>query len=135
MIVLDSSAAVEWLLGLPLADAVAQRLSHAESIHAPALLDVEVAHVVRRYAAEGEISERRDAEALEALADLDAVRYSHEMLLPLIWRLRHNLTAYDAAFVALAAVLGASLVTTDAVMARVRWPLQGDAPYQVDHIG
>ncbi|WP_419944488.1 type II toxin-antitoxin system VapC family toxin [Candidatus Poriferisodalis sp.] len=134
MIVLDSSAAVEWLLGLPLADAVAQRLSQAESIHAPALVDVEVAHVVRRYAAEGEISDRRGTEALEALADLDAVRYSHEMLLPLIWRLRHNLTAYDAAFVALAAVLGATLVTLDAGMARARWPLQGDALFGVDHI-
>lgn len=122
MIVLDSSAAVEWLLGLPLADAVSDRIVPADSLHAPALLDIEVAHVVRRYAAAGEIDDRVGERALLALADLDVVRYTHELLLPLIWRFRHNLTAYDAAFVALAAVLDAPLVTLDGRVAEAPWP-------------
>lgn len=122
MIVLDSSAAVEWLLGLPLADEVADRVLSADSVHAPALLDVEVAHVVRRYAASGQITAQTGERALSALAELDAVRYTHELLLPLIWRLRNSLTAYDAAFVALAAVLDVPLVTLDARIARAPWP-------------
>ena len=106
MIVVDSSAAVEWLLGLPLADAVADRIVSADSLHAPALLDIEVAHVLRRHAAAGEIGDRAAERALQALADLDMVRHTHELLLPLVWALRHNLTAYDAAFVARAPAAG-----------------------------
>lgn len=122
MIVLDSSAAAEWLLGLPLADQVGDRIMATDSLHVPALLDVEVAQVVRRYAASGEITAQTGERALNALADLDAVRYTHELLLPLIWRLRNNLTAYDAVFVALAAVLDVPLLTLDARMARATLP-------------
>ena len=134
MIVVDSSAAVEWLLGLPLADAVAERIVAAESVHAPALLDVEVAHVVRRYAAAGEISPGAGERALGALGELDVVRHTHEMLLPLIWRLRHNLTAYDAAFVALAAVLEAPLVTLDERIASAPWPRLAGRRAEIDLI-
>ena len=122
MIILDSSAAAEWLLGLPLADQVGNRIMATDSLHAPALLDVEVAQVVRRYTASGEITAQTGERALSALAELDAVRYTHELLLPLIWRFRSNLTAYDAAFVALAAVLDAPLLTLDARMARAPLP-------------
>ena len=132
MIVLDSSAAVEWLLGLPLADAVSDRIVSADSLHAPALLDIEVAHVVRRYAAAGEIADLVGERALVALADLDVVRYTHELLLPLIWRLRHNLAAYDAAFVALAAVLDAPLVTLDARVAHAAWPRVASREVNID---
>lgn len=132
MIVLDSSAVVEWLLGLPLASEVADRIEGADSLHVPALLDVEVAHVVRRYASAGDISAQTGERALEALADLDAVRYTHEPLLPLIWRFRHSLTAYDAAFVALAVLLDAPLVTLDARLARVPWPQLSDSPIVVE---
>ena len=118
MIVLDSSAVVEWLLGLPLADDVADRITAADSLHVPALLDVEVAQVVRHYAASGEITPQTGERALKALAELDAVRYTHELLLPVIWKLRDNLTAYDAAFAALAAALDAPLVTLDTRLAR-----------------
>ncbi len=122
MIVLDSSAAVEWLLGLPSAGAVSDRIVSADSLHAPALIDVEVAHVVRRYTAAGEISDAAAERALLTLADLDMSRYTHELLLPLIWGLRHNLTAYDAAFVALASVVDAPLVTLDTRIAQAPWP-------------
>ena len=134
MIVVDSSAAVEWLLGLPLAGAVADRIVSADSLHAPALLDIEVAHVLQRYAAAGEMSDQAAERALEALADLDMVRHTHELLLPLVWTLRHNLTAYDAAFVALAAALEAPLVTLDTRIAQAPWPRLAGGRIEVDLI-
>lgn len=134
MIVLDSSAVVEWLLGLPLADEVADRIIAADSLHVPALLDVEVAQVIRRYAASGEITAQTGGRALTALAELDAVRYTHELLLPLIWKLRDNLTAYDAAFAALAATLNAPLVTLDTRLARAISTEMSGQPITVDLI-
>ena len=113
MIVLDSSAVVEWLLGLPRADAVGARILAADSLHAPALMDIEVAQVMRRYTAAKEIAADTGERALNVLRDLDLNRYTHESLLTTIWKLRHNLTAYDAAFVALAGVLDAPLITLD----------------------
>ena len=103
-------------------------------MHAPALLDVEVAQVVRCYATIGEINDRVAARAIGTLSDFDAQRYTHDLLLPLIWKLRHNLTAYDAAFAALAAVLDATLVTCDARMARTPWPLVLGRPISIDLI-
>lgn len=118
MIVLDASAAVEWLLGLPRAGQVAARLTDPrESLHAPHLLDVEVAQVVRRLATRGLVGSDRGRQALEDLADLDVVRHPHDVLLPSMWRLRHNLSAYDGAYVALAEALDAPLVTLDARLA------------------
>lgn len=111
---LDASAVVEWLLDLPLAREVTTRISpESETLHAPHLLSVEVTQVVRRYVAIGDLTPQRGAEALTDLADLDVVHYPHEPLLPTIWRLRSNLTAYDAAYVALALALDAPLVTLD----------------------
>lgn len=116
--VLDASAVVEWLLGLEHADVVDARIADQEEIlHAPHLLSVEVAQVVRRYVAAGEIVAERGAQAMTDLADLDLERHPHEVLLPAIWRLRHNLTAYDAAYVALAQALDTPLVTLDARLA------------------
>lgn len=118
MIVLDASAVVEWLLGLPHAVAVAERIGEAEqSLHAPHVIGVEVAQVVRRLSARGAVSDDRGAAALADLADLDLIRYAHEPLLPAIWQTRANLTAYDAVYVALAEALDAPLVTCDARLA------------------
>ncbi len=124
MIVLDASAVVEWLLRLPLADAVEARMGppDAVSMHVPHLLAVEVSEVVRRFAAAGELSATRAAEALADLADLDAHRHPHEPLLPIMWELRANLTAYDATYVALASVLDAPLVTLDRRLADAPGP-------------
>lgn len=120
MIVLDASAALELLLRGRAADAVAERVFRAgESLHAPHLLDVEVAQVVRRYWLAGELSGERGREALQDLADLRIERYPHEPLLPRIWALRHNATAYDAAYLALAEALDAPLLTRDARLASV----------------
>ncbi len=98
----------------PAADAVESRLfAPGETLHAPHLLDGEIAQVIRRYAANGEIDGERGRLALEDLADFPLRRYPHDLLLPRIWSLRNNLTAYDAAYGALAEALGAPLSTCD----------------------
>jgi predicted nucleic acid-binding protein len=76
-----------------------------------------VAQVVRRLVASRNIAPARGREALDDLATLDLVRHGHDALLPAIWRLRANLSAYDAAYVALAEVIDAPLVTLDAALA------------------
>lgn len=82
-------------------------------MHAPHLIDVEVAQVIRRYAAKGEMDNARGRAALEDLADFPLRRYPHDVLLPRVWELRSNLTAYDAVYVALAEALDAPLLTRD----------------------
>ena len=115
MIVVDASAMLEVLLGTATGALVEDRLlTGGESLHAPHLLDVEVAQVLRRYAAAGELTPERGREALIDLADFPVHRYPHDVLLSRIWELRHNVTAYDAAYVALAEILAAPLVTCDA---------------------
>ena len=120
MIVLDASAAVDWLLQTPVGRQIETRINaHHESLHAPHLLDLEVAQVLRRLAREGLVSAQRAGQAIEDLEDLRVTRYPHFVLLPRIWQLRHNLTAYDAAYVALAENLGATLISRDARLASV----------------
>lgn len=114
MIVVDASALLEALLRTPAAKTIEDRLfAPGQTLHAPHLLDVEVAQVIRRYAASGEIDAERGRLALADLADLPLRRYPHDFLLPRIWDLRNNLMAYDAAYVALAEALDAPLLTRD----------------------
>jgi predicted nucleic acid-binding protein len=114
VIVVDASALLEALLRTSAAKAVEDRLfAPGQTLHAPHLLDVEVAQVIRRYALSGEIDGARGGLALADLADLPLRRYPHDFLLPRIWELRNNLTAYDAAYVALAEALDAPLLTRD----------------------
>lgn len=121
MIVVDASAVIEVLLNTPAGVRVANRLfADGETLHAPHLLDLEVAQVLRRYALSAELDAARSAQALEDLAALPLSRYPHDVLLPRIWELRHNVTAYDAAYVALAEALAAPLVTRDAALAASR---------------
>jgi predicted nucleic acid-binding protein len=118
LIVVDASAVLEVLLQTPAAARVTRRIfAPGETLHAPHLIDVEIAQVVRRYARAGAISPDRGAEALADLADLPLSRYPHFVLLPRIWQLRHNLTAYDAAYLALAEALDAPLLTRDRALA------------------
>jgi predicted nucleic acid-binding protein len=114
VIVVDASAMLEALLRTPAAAAVEKRLfAPSQTLHAPHLLDVEVTQVVRRYAANREIDATRSRMAIADLADFPLRRYPHDILLPRIWDLRNNLTAYDATYVALAEVLDAPLLTRD----------------------
>ena len=105
---------LEALLRTSAGKAVEDRLfAPGQTLHAPHLLDVEVAQVIRRYAAQGDIDGARGRLALTDLADLALRRYPHDFLLPRMWDLRHNLTAYDAVYVALAEALDAPLLTRD----------------------
>ena len=114
MIVLDASAAIEWLFQTPTGVKIDRRiLSASESLHAPHLLDVEVVQVLRRYVRDRLITARRGEEALEDLGDLPLTRYPHDFLTARVWELRGTLTAYDAVYVALAELLGAPLLTCD----------------------
>jgi predicted nucleic acid-binding protein len=114
MIVVDASAVLDMLLRTPAARALEKWLFDPEqTLHAPHLLDVEVAQVIRRYAARGEIDNDRGRAALADLADPPLYRYPHDFLLPRVWDLRNNLTAYDAVYVALAEALDAPLLTRD----------------------
>lgn len=119
MIVLDASSVLCWLLGAPGAARVAEFADRASGrLHAPQLLDLEVVQVLRRYAASREVRAARIDEAFADFRALPVTRYAHELLLPRIWQLRGSLTAYDAAYVALAEALDAPLLTTDAKLAR-----------------
>ena len=120
MIVIDASAILEILLNTPEAARVSSRvLDTKQSLHAPHLLDLEVAQVLRRYDAAGELSADRAAQALEDLSAFPIRRYPHDMFIGRIWELRKNATAYDAAYLALAESLSATLVTRDARLAGV----------------
>lgn len=114
MIVLDASAAVDWLLQTPAGQQIEKRIfSRSESLHAPHLLDLEVAQVLRRLARENLISQQRAEQALEDFLSVRVARYPHTVFLPRVWRLRHNLSAYDAAYVVLAEKLNAPLISRD----------------------
>ena len=118
MIVVDASVLLEVLLRTPAARTVEERLFEpGETLHAPHLVDLEVLQVLRRYAAAREISAERGGEALDDLAAFRLRRWAHDALVPRIWELRQNLTAYDAAYVALAEALGAPLLTRDGRLA------------------
>lgn len=117
MIVVDASVVIDLVLRAPGAEVVWNRLLPDRSWHAPHLLDVEVAQVLRRWERREEIPEAEALSALERLDDFPLRRYPHRALLPRIWELRWNLTAYDACYVALAEILGVPLITRDARLA------------------
>lgn len=112
---------VELLLGGSRGEAVAAAVRGARAedrLHAPDLMDVEVAQVLRRFAADGALLESRAGAAIDLLERLPVTRHPARVLLPRIWALRHNLTAYDAAYVALAEALGGTLLTCDERLGR-----------------
>lgn len=119
MRVLDASVVVEILLQTPLGIRhVDHVLDPADEFHVPHLVDIEVAHTIRRLALAGEISKVRAETALGALLDLELVRHEHTAFVARIWELRRSLTAYDATYIALAESLSALLLTCDGRLAR-----------------
>lgn len=111
---MDASAILEVLLRTPAAEAIEERIFAPETtIHAPHLIDLEIAQVLRRYVRSSQLKPERGSQALQDLQDFPLNRYSHEPFIARIWELRHNVTAYDAAYLALAEALPAPLVTRD----------------------
>jgi predicted nucleic acid-binding protein len=118
MIVLDASAAIDWLLQTPAGQRIENRIySRNETLHTPHLLDLEVTQVLRRLVHQRTVPVHRADEAFHDLLDLRITRYAHLVLLPRIWQLRPNFSAYDAAYIVLAEKLGATLVTRDGQLA------------------
>ena len=112
--VLDASGAIEFLLNTAAGKRLAARLAdEAEDVHAPHLIDMEIAQVLRRYALRGALEAGMGALALDRWRSLDVERYPHEPFLGRVWQLRDNVTAYDAIYVALAEALSTVLVTGD----------------------
>ena len=112
--VLDASGAVELLLNTPAGKRLAARLAdETEVVHVPHLIDLEIAQVLCRYVLRGALDERAGGMALRRWRSFDVERYPHEPFLDRIWRLRANVSAYDAIYVALAETLSTVLVTGD----------------------
>lgn len=118
MIVVDASVVVPALADDgPDGDRFRARL-RGEVLAAPEVLDLEVTSVLRRFTANGTMPARRAELALQDLVDLPVRRSPHRPLLHRIWQLRHTVTSYDAAYVALAETLGVPLLTADARLGR-----------------
>jgi predicted nucleic acid-binding protein len=114
VIVVDASVVVAALLGAGGAGATArERLRLDPDLHVPHLFDVEVAAALRRRVRLGQTATAVATGVLDDLADLAALRWDHEPLLPRAWDLRDNVTTYDGVYVALAELLDATLVTSD----------------------
>jgi len=119
LIVVDASAAVRlFCWSDEKARWLRDRLEHEALVSVPALFDLEVLQALRRLEARDVLEQTTVRQGLANLVDLRATRHDHAPFRSRIWSLRHNLTAYDAAYVALAEILDAPLITVDTRLAR-----------------
>ncbi len=118
MIVLDTSALLDVLVGRPPKPRLLSRFIEDADLHAPHLIDVEALQALRRLVLTGALSEERAVEVRADLVSLTIARYPLGAMADRVWALRENLTAYDATFVALAEALDAPLLTCDQRLAR-----------------
>lgn len=112
----DASLVLRLLLPGPGA-VTAREALRAQDLHVPHLMDLEMASVLRRVSGHA-VPEPVAEQALADLGSLPLMRYPHLPLLPRVWQLRHNVTAYDAAYVALAELLDCPLATCDRRLSR-----------------
>lgn len=117
MIVVDASVVVTALADDGADGAAARVRLRGERLVAPQLIDLEVTSAWRRLVAAGGLDEHRAALALADLRSLRVDRVPHLPLVERCWELRENLTIYDAAYVALAEIMGIVLLTADARLA------------------
>ena len=114
--VIDASAAFEYLLNTPKGQRIAELIDDVPPV-APEMLDAEVLSALRSAVMRGEIDEAQALTALEDLADWPIERVSHRFLVRSAWRFRHNVSAYDALYIALAHQRSATVLTTDDALA------------------
>ncbi|MEX2290438.1 MAG: type II toxin-antitoxin system VapC family toxin [Mycobacteriales bacterium] len=117
MLVVDASVLVPALADDSASGDTARARLRGRTLTAPDLIDLEVLSVLRRQLAAGRLDVRRAQLALTDLVELPLERVAHLPLLARCWELRDNVTSYDAAYVALAEVLGVELVTADGRLA------------------
>jgi predicted nucleic acid-binding protein len=117
VIVVDTSALIDALVYPRPNPTLRRRLDRATSLHVPHLIDLELLHVLRGLVRGGKISVDRADDVRQDVLSLPLVRYPHVGLSDRIWELRHNLTAYDNAYIALSEELHYPLVTADSRIA------------------
>jgi predicted nucleic acid-binding protein len=117
VLVVDASALAPALADDGADGDIARARLRDQSLVAPELIDLETTSVIRRRLRSGHLDARRAELALADLVELPLRRVSHRPLLGRCWELRENLTVCDAAYVALAELLDAVLVTADARLA------------------
>ncbi|MBJ7354846.1 MAG: type II toxin-antitoxin system VapC family toxin [Thermoleophilaceae bacterium] len=122
MKVVDASVIIDAFSGVGQRGLRATYMLEADDLVAPAHIDIEALSGWRRQVAAREMSAEAARHAIQALSKLVIERIPHEPLLNRIWELRENVTAQDAAYVAIAEMLGAPLLTTDARLSRVSGP-------------
>lgn len=121
--VVDASAFYELITNGPLSAALTGRVRpRAVTLHAPALVDVEVLHALRRNLIGNRLSTEAAETALAFYRQLPIERYPHDDFIDRIWQLRASLTVYDATYFALAEILAAPLITLDARLAKAAPP-------------
>lgn len=119
MIVVDSSALVDYLTGSTTVATRIRRIIREEQVVGPEGLDLECLSVLRGLMLGGKLTEPDAGRAVDLLGALPIRHYPHRPLLWRIWELRHNAWPYDAAYIALAETLDLPLLTIDSKLARI----------------
>ncbi len=125
MLIVDASCLYEVVADTARADEVRARLASDPEHAAPSVVDVEVVSVIRRDHLLGRLDPTAAAQAVADLRDWPGERFSHQPLLERVWELRGTIRAWDGVYVALAEVLQATLVTSDARLAAAVGPRCG----------
>lgn len=122
MIVVDASCLFETVVDSPRSERLRARLAADPDHAAPHIVDIEVFSLIRRDHLEGTLDSTAAALAVDDLRSWPGERYGHRGLLARAWELRHSVRGWDAAYVALAEALDATLVTLDGRLARASGP-------------